>query len=120
MKQARALALCSMGVLVAAGLWAQAPRELRLGTATGSLGGTVSVPLTMNSNAQVQGFVAAADWDGALLKGTAVDSGAVLSSADVNIRRIQANYFVVGVVMDSDGEGGEIIAPGNGIALATV
>jgi hypothetical protein len=125
MKHARVLALCSLGALIAPGLWAQAPRELKLGTATVSLGSTASVALTMNSNAQVQGVVAAADWNAALLEGVDLIPGAVIKpdpngAADVVVRRVAKTFFALGVVMDSDGQDGEIIPPGNNIALATL
>src|SRR5688572_761628 len=117
MKQARVLGFCCLGVLFTAAVMAQG-RELRLGTATGSAGNVVSVPLTLTSDAQVQGLVSAFDWNGADLEGTDLVPGAALSGANVVVKRVQPAFAVLGVVMDNDGTGGEIIPPGTGVAIA--
>jgi hypothetical protein len=81
--------------------------------------------LTLTSDSQVQGLVAAADWDGAVLEGDDLVPGAVIKpdpngAADVVVRRVAKAFFVLGVVMDSDGQDGEIIPPGPNIAVATL
>ncbi len=126
MKQARDLTLCSLGLLFAMGLCARAvgSQELKLGTATGSNGDTVSVGLTLGSTdaVQVQGLVSAADWDGTKLQGVNLAAGPAIASANVVVRRIEPSYAVLGVVMDSDGSGGEIIniAAGGSADVATL
>jgi hypothetical protein len=121
MKQARVLALCSL-VLFAVGIGApvNGASELKLGTATGSNGDTVSVPLTLSSDQNVQGVVAAFDWDGSKLQGVNLVAGAALATANTVVRRTEPAYAVLGVVMDSDGVGGEIIPAGPNSAVASV
>ena len=119
MTRARVLAFCSLGVLTVAAVSAQT-RELKLGSANGFLGQVVSVPLTLSSDAQVQGLVAAIDWDGTKLEGTDLTGGAAIASANVIVRRVQPAFAVLGVVMDNDGVGGEIIPPGTNIDVATL
>jgi hypothetical protein len=94
--------------------------ELKLGNATVQPGGTVEIPLLLTSDQPVQGFVAAFDWNPTHLQGISLLPGSVLTDADTVVRRVEPNYMVLGVVMDSDGTGGEIIAPGTDIQLATV
>ena len=118
MKQAKVLAFCSVGVLIAGALYAQTSRELKLGNGDGFKGQSVSVNLTLTSDQQVQGFVAAADWDGGALQGEDLTAGAALASADVIQPRLQPSFAVLGVVMDADGADNEIINPGTDIVLA--
>src|SRR6185295_2558936 len=122
MKQARGLALCCLGVLLGAGVMAQSPRSLKLGSATASLGQTAGVAVTLDTDAQVQGLVIAAEWSPAKLQGMSLVSGAALTTnhAQVVVPRIEAGYAVLGVVMDSDGQGGEILPAGNGQVIATL
>jgi hypothetical protein len=124
MKQARVLAFCSLGLVLAFAVTAgAAPRELKLGTGSGRTGQNIDVPLTMNSDGDVQGFVAAFDWDGAKILGMSIaadQTTVVDESADVVVTRIEDSYAVIGVVMDSDGVGGEIIPAGNDIQIAVL
>jgi hypothetical protein len=119
MKQARVLGLCSLGVLLAL-TGAVRADELKLGAGSGRLGDTVSVPLTLTSTGQVQGLVAAFDWDAAKLQGANLVSGAAIASANVIVPRVENGFAVLGVVMDSDGVGNEIIPPGTDSPIATV
>jgi len=119
MNSVKVLSFCLLGILSAAALPAQG-RALKLGTATGSLGQTASVGLRMDSDSQVQGLVAAMDWNGAELQGTDLVSGAALAAADVVVARVEPAFAVLGVVMDNDGRDGEIIPPGANIDVATL
>ena len=79
-----------------------------------SAGGTgdPSADLVLQGASEVQGLVAAFDWDGTKLTGLDLPAGQVLAEADLVIRRIESSYMVLGVVMDNDGLGGEIIPAG--------
>src|SRR5262245_48109583 len=89
MKQSRVLALCSLVFLIAVGLRTpvSGASSLKLGTASGSSGDTVNVLLLLSSTQDVQGVVAAFDWDGTKLEGANLTVGAVLATADTVVRR---------------------------------
>lgn len=70
------------------------------------------VALVLDSPAEVQGVVAAFDWDGDLFTGLDLAPSGALDGADVVVRRVEPRYMVLGVVMDSDGRDGEILRPG--------
>jgi hypothetical protein len=111
--------LCMVSFLAAPALTA-ADYELKLGNESGQLGTTISVPLTLSSIGDVQGFVAAFDWDPAKLQGVDLITSTDVSKADVIVPRVQDGSAVLGVVMDSDGQGGEIIPAGSNKLLATL
>ncbi len=107
--------------------------ELALANAQGKANVPIAVDLTLVSDQQVQGFVAAAEWDGStlpagVLKATTVALTPAAEIADVKVSRVgldtatKVGYFVLGVVMDSDGQDGEIlpVSPAPGLKLATV
>ena len=99
---------------------AMAELELRLGTAAGRAGMAVNVPLTLDSpQSNIQGLVAVFEWDQAAGTGQDLVPGAVLAEADTITTRVESGYMVLGVVMDGDGQGGEMILPGLGIEIAT-
>jgi hypothetical protein len=84
------------------------------------VGGEVSLPLTLTNTAdEVQGLVAAFDWDAGKGTGAALTPAAALASADTVVARVEPSYMVLGVVMDNDGAGNEIIPVGSGQLLAT-
>jgi hypothetical protein len=122
MKRARVVGIWGMGLLLVLSLSAKsmAAQSLKLGTATGSNGDTVSVKLLLSSTQNVQGLVSAFDWDGSKLEGTNLVQSAALASANTVVKRIEPAYGVLGVVMDSDGVGGEIIPAGNDIDVFTL
>ncbi|MGH9361382.1 MAG: hypothetical protein ACRD2T_05650, partial [Thermoanaerobaculia bacterium] len=89
--------------------------ELRLGDGRGIEPQAV---LTLITDAEVQGLVAAFDWDQSLFHGLDLVPAAALGGADLVVRRIEAGFMVMGVVLDTDGSDGEVIRPGT-TALAT-
>lgn len=119
MKHARVLGFCGLSLLLALAspAWAH---ELKLGNGTGTLNQEIPIPLTLTAQGNVQGFVAAFDWDGAKLQGLDLVTAAALANADTVVPRIDAGFAVLGVVMDSDGKDSEIIAAGENIPLATL
>ena len=96
----------------------QSRNELKLGSVTGSVNTNVSVPLTLSTTDQVQGLVAVFEWAGGGT-GVSLTAGAAIASADTIVRRVEANYMVLGVVMDVDGADGEVISPGVDQLVAT-
>lgn len=106
-------------VVVEGSLCAASSNELGLGTATVASRGEASIPLTLSSTDEVEGLAAAFEWDGAVGTGKDLVPGAALSGADVVVRRVEATYMVLGVVVDSDGSGIYFIPPGTGTLLAT-
>ena len=98
---------------------AQSVNRLALGMDSAKVGADAEVPLTLTSTNQVQGVVAAFEWTAGAGTGSALVPGPAIASADTVVSRVEANYMVLGVVMDSDGQGDEIIAPGNNLLVAT-
>lgn len=97
----------------------QGANELKLGTGEAKINNGIEIPLTLTTTDQVQGLVAAFHWDGSKGVGDAFVAGPALLAADTVVRRIEADYMVLGVVMDSDGLDGEVIDPGTDLLLAT-
>jgi hypothetical protein len=101
----------------------QSRNQLALGT-TGlaKFGSVADVPLRISTTDQVQGLVAAFEWDGTKGTGTGLTLGPLIDTpakANTVVSRVGTNFVVLGVVMDSDGTGGEVINPGNNQLLAT-
>lgn len=100
--------------------WAEGANELKLGATSAKVGSQFNVPLTLTTTDEVQGLVAAFEWEAAGGVGVGLVPGAALAEADVVVTRVEATYMVIGVVMDSDGQGTpEIIPPGADILIAT-
>lgn len=118
MKRASLWALLPALCLFALPANGQSTNVLKLGQGIGKVGTNVSVPLTLTTTDQVQGLVASFEWTGGGT-GVSLTPGAAIATADTVVRRVEANYMVLGVVMDSDGQDGEIIAPGNDLDVAT-
>ena len=97
-----------------------AQHELKVGAGTGAIGGLATVPVTLTTDANVEGLVAVAQWDSARGTGESVVTGPTIADANVVSTRIEEGYFAIGVVMDNDGVGGEIIAPGADQVLASI
>jgi len=95
-------------------------RALNLGSAAGQFGETVSIGLTLDSSDDVQGIVAAAQWDDTVGTGSAINLGAAVAGAEIAETRIENGFAVVGIVIDINGEGPDSIPAGNGIDVATL
>jgi len=94
--------------------------ELRLGNGQGNVGGNADVSLSLdNPVSEIQGVVAAFEWDPAAGVGVSLENGPALAEADTVSKRVEASYMVIGVVMDSDGAGGEVIPAGSDQLIAT-
>ena len=92
------------------------PPYLSLVDTEGEFNQVVDVPLRSNVDAEVQGVVAAFDWDGTVAEGVDLIPQAVLAEADTVVLRIEPSYMVLGVVMDadpSDPGSPEVIPPGD-------
>ncbi len=87
--------------------------ELRLSEGTGT---EPESQLTLVTDQAVQGFVAVFEWDSQVVKGEDLIPGAILGEADLIVRRVEDGFMIFGVVMDEDGQGGEIISPGTHLA----
>ncbi len=111
MKQLRYWSFLPAFCLLALPLMGQ--NSLELGSDTVKVGENANVSLTLNSDSEVQGLVAAFEWDGA--KGSGVDflMSALVMSADTRVKRVEADYMVLGVVMDNDGTAGQVIPAGS-------
>jgi hypothetical protein len=77
------------------------------------------VPLTLSTTDEVQGLVAAFDWDGSLGTGAGLDDGLAIADADSVFKRVEADYMVLAVVMDINGSAPDSIGPASGLAIAT-
>lgn len=100
----------------ASGVYGQ---SLSLGDGTGEFGTVVDVSLSLNSDSDVQGLVAAFDWDDANGSGVDLVPSAALAGADVVQTRIESSYAVIGVVVDTDGAGAVAIPTGDTV-IATL
>jgi len=92
---------------------------LELGSDVSKVGTDADIPLTLDTTDQVQGVVATFDWTPSVGTGSALVPGPAIATADTVVQNVGASFMVLGVVMDSDGSDGEIIAPGNDLLLAT-
>jgi len=133
MKHPSGLLFCSLGFLLALAISVRAqdpPYEYKLGNDEGTFGDMVEVGLTLNSEAEVQGLQAIFDWDdtGDPLDGANIIPGPAITNppmddgnpgADVIVRRAEGDFMLLGVVMDNNGEGVEVIPPGQDILIAT-
>jgi hypothetical protein len=108
-------ALCTAAVVAEA----QSKNELALGSDTAKVGTDAEVPLTLSTTDQVQGVVAVFEWNAGAGTGSALVPGQAIAAADTIVSRVEGNYMVLGVVMDSDGQDAEIIAPGQNLLVAT-
>jgi hypothetical protein len=97
------------------------PQELRLGTVTAVTGGEASLPLHLTSNVDVQGLVAVFEWPEDRGEVLGITPGAALANAELVSLRADpgANFAMIGVVVDVDGDGGEVIPAGADMDIAT-
>ena len=101
----------------ASGVYGQ---SMSLGDGTGEFGTVVSVPLSLSSDSDVQGLVAAFDWDDANGTGVDLNPSAVIADADVVQTRIESDYGVIGVVVDTDGAGSVAIPAGDTLVATLI
>jgi hypothetical protein len=126
MKQMRFLgflpAFCLLAFATAVHADGECPRALELGSASGEFGEVVAIAVTIDSDSDVQGVVMAADWSAAVATGVSLDAGAALTDpeAEVVAIRIENDYFVLGVVVDTDGQGPDSIPAGADVDIATL
>jgi len=78
------------------------------------------VNLFLDADDEVQGLQAVFEWDDSIAQGTAFTPGSVLDDADTIVTRLESDFFILGVVMDSDGLDNEVIFPGPDILLGTI
>ena len=84
--------------------------SIELGSAIAEIGTDAEISITTNSDSEVQGVVVVIEISG----GTGKDliAGPAIAEADTIVRRVEADYAILGVVLDSDGLDGEVIPPG--------
>ena len=120
MRRLRFWVLIPAFCLLALPLWAASQNELKLGAGSPKKFGSISeIPLSLTTTDQVEGLQVAFDWNGANGEGDDLVLAPSIASADTVAVRIEASYMVLGVVMDSNGVGGQVINPGTDILLAT-
>ncbi|MCZ6793427.1 MAG: hypothetical protein O7J95_07420, partial [Planctomycetota bacterium] len=100
-----------------------AQNTLDLGQGAGETGDVARVSLRLTTSDEVQGIVAVFQWDGARGTGADLVPAAALAEADTVVTRVENDFMVLGVVMDSNpaDNGGiaEVVGPGQNILLAT-
>lgn len=97
----------------------RAGSELRIGEGLAKGGTAIDVPLVLSTTDEVQGLVAAFEWDAGVASGVGIAPEAMLAEADVVVTRVEATYMILGVVIDDDGLGIEAIPPGEDRLLAS-
>ena len=115
MKHKRFVAFLPLFCALAFAPAAMAQNSWSLGSDTAAVNtGVAILPLTLESDSDVQGFQAIVEWTGG---GTGADlvPTAVLADADVIVTRVEANYAILGVVVDSDGTAPESIPAGSAV-----
>jgi hypothetical protein len=108
-------------VLIAWGTAAGAP-TMQLGTDTALVGQTVEIPLTLTiEQEEVQGLQAIFNWNGAIGVGVDLLIGADLIAIppDTWVTRVEPDYMVLGVIIDTDATGPDHIGPGTDLHIAT-
>ena len=95
--------------------------ELKLGNVSAMPGGVVSVPLTLSSPAPVQAVVAVFEWDAASGAAVSVNMDSALAEADLTALRadLDSYFVIVTSILDTDGQGAEVIPAGMDIPLAS-
>ncbi len=94
-------------------------QEMSLGAAQGSSGEEISISLQLTSSAGVEGLSAVFEWNGAIAEGVSLTPAAAIEGVDLLVSRAEANFMVLGVVVDTDGSGEFVIPSGNNTLLAT-
>ena len=107
--------------LIVCGTASAAP-TMQLGTDTALVGQTVEIPLTLTIEQElVQGIQAIFEWNGAIGAGVDLLMGAdiLAVSPDLWITRVEPDYMVMAMVVDTDGTGLDTIGPGIDLHIAT-
>ena len=100
---------------------------LTVGTSTALDGDTADIALLVSADDDVQGVVLVFDWDGSLATGldllAADGAGMALENAELVQTRVEDDFMIFAVIMDLDGQGGEMIPTGQdtgeGVEIAT-
>jgi hypothetical protein len=95
---------------------------MQLGTDTALVGQNVEIPLTLTiEQEEVQGLVAVFNWDGTIGVGVDLLMGPDLMAIppDTWVTRVEPDYMVLGMIVDTDGLGPDTIGPGTDLHIAT-
>lgn len=84
--------------------------SIELGSASAEIGADAFISITTSSDSEVQGMVVVIEIAGGV--GKDLVAGAAIADADTVATRVEGDYAILGVVMDSDGMDGEVIPPG--------
>jgi hypothetical protein len=85
--------------------------SIELGSDSAEFGGTAEISITTGSDSEVQGLVVVIEMAGGT--GTDLVAGPAIADADTVATRVESDYAILGVVMDSDGADGEVIPAGS-------
>ena len=108
--------------LLLAAPWGLAQEETHrivIGSGEALTGDIADLPLTLTSTSEIEGLVAVFDWIGTWGEGFDLLAGSAIADADLIVRRVESDFMVLGVVMNSDGMDSEILEPGTDLDLAT-
>jgi len=83
------------------------------------VGQTLKIKLNLSTNGGVQGLVAAFGWDGTLGSGLDLLMGSDLIGPDLWVTRVEPDYMVLGMIIDTDSLGPDVIGPGHNLHIAT-
>ena len=125
MKKSRnPISMLEIGLCFALIAWgtADAAPTMQLGTDTALVGQTVEIPLTLTiEQEEVQGLVAAFDWNGTIGVGVDLLMGPDLMavSPELWVTRVEPDYMVLGMIVDMDATGPDHIGPGTDLHIAT-
>ena len=75
--------------------------------------------MTLTSTSEVEGLVAVFDWAGARVEGVELTPGRAVEAADLIVQRVDADFIVLGVVMNMDAQDPQVIPPGENLDVAT-
>ena len=117
------LSFCTLLVCLCVSQTGWGQNSLTIGQGSAPSGEVADIPLSLSTDADAQGFIMALQWDGAAATATALvvndAAGEPLATAGLVVSRVEGSLIVLSVVMDVDGMGGEAIAAGQDITVAT-
>ena len=119
----RTLCVLSLSLLCTTFVVAGGAQSMNLSNASTQGTASTNMTLSLDASAPVEGYVSAVEFDGSQCAVSDISQGSatISANAELFIPEIFANGFTVGCVVDSSAPfDGNSIAPGAGLALATI
>ena len=95
-------------------------QEFQLGSSVERVGSLATVPLTLSSNANIDGLVAIFEWDAAVAQGFDIIEEPGIEAAEEVFLRLEDNFAVVGILVDADGLGLAALPAADDLLIASI